>query len=513
MDEQAINRTDSTANGAGAPADDWSFRRRWPLFLGLCLALAIWCVVDVRCRARVLPDRLKKHRTDITVYTTAGAAFFEGRDPYEVTNPRGWHYLYPPLFALLISPLHYLPTQWQAGVWFAFSAAMCFGCFFECRRIARFVHSDQDLKAGRATKIPEWIGLAAFLAVLLPTLNCLQRGQVGVVVLYLLLLGFRLVLTGRSVAAWFLGGLILAAPVTLKLTPLLPVAFLVFQQAVWHLGLGKGRREVQRCLAPSIGVVFGLLAFVVLIPALMVGWNSNLAHFGTWMRRVVANREVGKDNDFNPLSMRNQSMGNAVYRLGNWAAHVLGDAPDDRYAGQDSTRAPSLPMDNPAVSLVLNAVRMVLLLLLLSCGVWQMRRGDALDTASSFGLACASTLLISPLSWGHHYTVFLPAALFVPLWLWTHGLPKIASTMAAVPVVLSFLHYMLLDFTGRVGVLGIGTTFWFVGACALVLLYHNRGRSPRRLQARNLAGLTRTRPWMSVSRTLPWMRSHNRAGV
>ena len=79
-------------------------RRRW-LWFALLIAIVVWGWVDVRRRARIDPDRPTVHKTDFTVYTEASAAFFDGRDPYEVTNPRGWHYLYPPLFALMLAPL------------------------------------------------------------------------------------------------------------------------------------------------------------------------------------------------------------------------------------------------------------------------------------------------------------------------------------------------------------------------------------------------------------------------
>src|SRR5262245_38685895 len=66
--------------------------------------LILWGWVDVRKRGRIDPQNPENHRTDFTVYTEAGAAFFDGRDPYRVTNPRGWGYLYPPLFAMLVAP-------------------------------------------------------------------------------------------------------------------------------------------------------------------------------------------------------------------------------------------------------------------------------------------------------------------------------------------------------------------------------------------------------------------------
>ena len=69
----------------------------------------VWGLTDVRQRG--YPDVPAEHRTDLTVYTEAGAAFFDGRPPYEVSNPRGWTYLYPPLLAMLLAPLH----RWRAG--------------------------------------------------------------------------------------------------------------------------------------------------------------------------------------------------------------------------------------------------------------------------------------------------------------------------------------------------------------------------------------------------------------
>ena len=110
---------------------------RWPVLLAIAAAMIIWCAVDVQRRGRVDPERLERHRTDFTVYTEAGAAFFDGRDPYAVTNPRGWLYLYLPMFAIVVSPLHALPPQWQVTVWFLLCCAFGWGSVRELTRIAR----------------------------------------------------------------------------------------------------------------------------------------------------------------------------------------------------------------------------------------------------------------------------------------------------------------------------------------------------------------------------------------
>ena len=101
----------------------------------LVIGLTIWGWLDVRERGQIYPDHLDFHRTDFTVYTEAGAAFFDGREPYEVTNPRHWYYLYPPLFALLVSPLAALDFKSQVVVWYIISLVLAFGCYSESRHL------------------------------------------------------------------------------------------------------------------------------------------------------------------------------------------------------------------------------------------------------------------------------------------------------------------------------------------------------------------------------------------
>ena len=75
--------------------------------------------------------------TDLTVYTKAGAAFFDGRDPYTVANHRGWHYLYPPLLAIVVAPLAKLDSQWQVVIWYFLNLAITAGCCYEAWRLLK----------------------------------------------------------------------------------------------------------------------------------------------------------------------------------------------------------------------------------------------------------------------------------------------------------------------------------------------------------------------------------------
>src|SRR5262249_33561827 len=91
-------------------------------------------------------------------------------------------------------------------------------------------------------------------------------------------------------------------------------------------------------------------------------------------------------------------------------------------------------------------------------------RNDRLLMANAFGLACMLTLLISPLSWVHHYVLWLPALWFVPLWLWQRGSHRASYAVALAACGLVWAHYLFLQTAGRVGLLALGATAWFIAS-------------------------------------------------
>jgi hypothetical protein len=450
-------------------------RRPALVLIGLLVALTIWGLVDVRRRGYANPDAPGEHRSDLTVYTEAGWAFFDGRAPYAVCNPRGWTYVYPPMFAMALAPLHLLPMQDQAMVWFFLCMAMCWAAYCESRRILAVVWRPGGDRPPAPRHGTTWFGVATLAAVTLPTLNCLQRGQVTIVVVYLLLLGARLVLTGRTSVARLLGGIVLAAPVSIKIIPILPVAFLLFIQLAGFLGQWRRRQpeagELGRQFVPATaGVGLGLVLFFLLIPAALVGWNQNLHHLDTWAHLVLSNVDKstatpGFEKDTH--SVRNQCLGNALYRLGNFGAYMIAGGPQDPLV--DDNNPPPRMMDSPCVDTCLLFARSALLLTLLLVGVRLAGHGDVLfGQAAGFGLACAALLVVSPVARNHYFVLFAPAALFVPLWLDAQGAFLPARVLAIVPGVLIIAQYVLLSYVGRVGLLGLGMAGWLMAAMVLM---------------------------------------------
>jgi hypothetical protein len=436
----------------------------------LAIALAVWGLTDVRSRARTDPHNLGAHRSDLTCYTAAGAAIFAGQDPYEATNPRGWHYVYPPLLAILVAPLVPLDTQWQGVIWYAISLLAAWGCYAECRRIWRVLRTTD--KPAEPT-VPNWLIWLTVAAMVLPTLNCLQRGQVGILLTYFLLLGFRCVLTSRSVWTSLLGGVVLALPVAIKVIPALPVGclcLLLFAVAAFRHWPAE---FTWRAGGVSSGVAAGLLLYFLIIPSFAIGSAANAKYLKTWFNLVLHGDQGEIDDDITVHAIRNQGLSNAMYRLGNWAAHAFAGTQDDQSVdhvrASVAAREIVLPMDNFWARLTVRILQAGMLALLLCYGWVAARRNNAWTLSSVFALSCLLISAISPVFRGHYYMLWLPAVWIVPLYILRNGRPRLATSLAISACALIWIHYLLLPWAGRAGVLGLGASAWYVVATISVL--------------------------------------------
>jgi Glycosyltransferase family 87 len=447
-------------------------RPRWPLYVAIAVALVAWCALDVQRRGRIDPARPHLHRTDFTAYTEASSAFFDGRDPYDVTNTRGWGYCYPPLFALLVSPLAPLDPRWQVTVWFFISVAVACGIYRESALI--FKHFAVMAGYTPATHdFPRWIGWAALGTALLPVLNCLQRGQVDVLKLYLVVVGFRLSVTGTAWRAWFCGGIALAAAIVLKVTPLLPAGFIVaILAARLLLRRADDAYAGRRALVTGLGATSGALALLLIVPGMIVGWRANLGYLERFYhdKLTKANDHFDSDKTGNTRSLRNQSFSNAVIRLGDFLGYEFLNGPDDRLIDREWRGAPPMVMDDPGVGTVLLVTRAAAGLLLLVAGLLTIWRRDVLGQAATIGMACTAALVISPISRGYYHTELVPGVLLLPLWLLARDMPRAARWMAWTPVALVLAHYLALPFTGRLGLLGIGTATWYATGLTMLVV-------------------------------------------
>ena len=130
-------------------------------------------------------------------------------------------------------------------------------------------------------------------------MNNMQRGQVDLLKLYLILLGFRLSLTGGSWRAWFGGGVALGAAIVLKVAPLLSAGFLVLLLAGrWMLAAAGGtaiRSAAWRTSAAECSPACWRCCLV--IPASFVGWQKNLDYIETFVVERIAKMGDGEASD------------------------------------------------------------------------------------------------------------------------------------------------------------------------------------------------------------------------
>ena len=196
------------------------------------------------------------------------------------------------------------------------------------------------------------------------------------------------------------------------------------------------------------------------------GQLASFGHVGTVHAHQGRRRRNG--SSLGQLALRaNQSLQNAAYRLGDFGAHVFTGGPDDRLA--DNFGAPKMAMDSAPADRFLLLSRTLLALAMLALGIRLGRKpGNKLNVATGFALACVTMLAVSPVARAHYFLLLAPAILFVPLWLDRHGRPRAGVVMAAILPVLSVLHYVLLPYGGRVGLLGFGTTTWLMAAMVLL---------------------------------------------
>jgi hypothetical protein len=293
-------------------------------------------------------------------------------------------------------------------------------------------------------------------------LDCLQRGQVGVAVLFPLLLGLRLTLTGSRAWTPAAGGALLALPVAIKVTPVLPVAL--------YAALLALARPRWRALASWSGILVGTALLWIAIPAAAVGWSENLHLLARWRDTVAANEELAVDRGINPLAQSNQSLAVALLRVREIGRHGFPPPLRADQADPHSARlAPFPPRTASDWRDPITPLRIALLLLLVAAAARLGRSADPSGLAAVFGLGCAGTLLISPISWGHHFVLLFPTALLVPAWFLLNGWRRAAKLTAATLAGLALVHYVWMPVAGPLSVLALGLAAWFLIVCAAVL--------------------------------------------
>ncbi len=228
---------------------------------------------------------MQRRMTDVDCYLRAAWAIRTGQDIYEVEDTNDWHYNYPPLFAILMTPLAnpppgadrsgMLPFPVSVAIWYGLSLVfLVLGVNWLACGIEKSSPWFRDQpRFGRT-----WWGLRIIpiLACLLPVGHTLMRGQVNLLLLALIAGMLAATLYGRN----HLAGWCLAGAICLKVIP----AFLLLFP-LW-------RRDL-RTLA---GCALGLVVLGGAIPITVFGASRTLRYYEEYSQ-VLLGPALGVGSD------------------------------------------------------------------------------------------------------------------------------------------------------------------------------------------------------------------------
>jgi hypothetical protein len=300
------------------------------------------------------------HRTDFTVYRDAAAAVLHGQDPYVIRNVRGWAYVYPPPYSIVMVPFALLPLPVSVLAWYFVCAGLTVSAVSMSGRLAG-TGVTSERKRLAILFIPALIVSVWFTV-------GLTRGQASVLMSWLVIAAISWEKKGRTAA----GAACLGGAVLLKAFALTLLCYYVWR--------GKWKMVGATLVAILLG---GLI-----VPSAVFGWHGNLHYIGEWTHEV-AGPALGSESSRSHselydqlLSMerpRNQDLGSVLQRL----------------AGGNQTRLMVLAL---AAALALP--------------IWILgRKADAHSEPLILGSVVVWMLLVSPVAEDHYFSLYvLPAA-------------------------------------------------------------------------------------------------------
>ncbi|MDA8082221.1 MAG: glycosyltransferase family 87 protein [Nitrospiraceae bacterium] len=386
-------------------------------------------------------------KTDLKVYVRAAWSARAGEDLYSTTDESGWHYVYPPLFALLMTPLAE-PPSWQRQVWhipFAVSVGLWYILTMllgiaGVHNLATALEEDSPNPAVRALPrfCQRWWALRIMpLLILLPAIGRSQmRGQVGLVIAWLLCGAAAALIRGRRYRA----GLWLAASICIKIIP----AFLLLFPA-W-------RRDLRMTGGSLTGLALGLAA----VPLLFLGPQKTLDAYQSFYQETLVAGVTGSAE-----GSRGTELTGITSTDSNSPMVVMHNLLHPFENPRPKAASPAVHAAHWALAAVLSLV--TLLAAGWTRGPWRQEAtaGAASREALFFGALILLMMTGSPVFHPHYVSMALPLITVLLAVLWDrYPYPSMSRQWAGL---------FLCVFTSHV-LTSIGGALWFLRDFGLVLL-------------------------------------------
>jgi hypothetical protein len=397
--------------------------------LTLFIAFIVFAGV-VQVRGALLNRRVG----DWNVFARAAWAARTGGDLYTIADDNGFHYLYPPTFAILVAPLADAPAGESRAGLLPYPLTVLYWYFFNVACLALATHwlanTLETASSGRANvelsfTTRRWWALRVWpMLACLPTIgHTLMRGQVGLVLLLFVSGMMACVVDRRRLRA---GGW-LAGAICLKVIPALLVVYPLL------------RRDVRLLAGCGLGLVVGLAA----IPVAARGPRQTWDDYRHWYRVMLAPVVAGGDDTSRARELHDVTGTDSQSFLAmlHNALHL--------------ERATRPRQASPAVRLTSLALSAGALLAL----VFAYRRCDRNDVLADIVLIAGLTelmLLASPVCHLHYFCLSVPlvAAVFAVAWEGTAS-PRLSPALG-VFVGANLVANILPHFPGMEVVRDIG---------------------------------------------------------
>lgn len=236
---------------------------------------------------------LQRPMTDLGVYLRSAYAVKTGLDIYKITDDNDWHYVYPPFFAIVITPLAdppkgvdrtgYLPYKFTVGFWYVLTMLFgLLGVHILAKALQEYSSLDltnhlEDKKKPNVTankwdfinRPQVWwaIRVIPFLILLVPIGRSQMRGQVGLIIAFLICMMCSAILKGKR----FQAGIWLSVATAIKVIPVY-----LFIVPLW-------RRDWRMIFGGLVGLFITLLV----IPLFALGVDNTVSSYKSFFNEVL----------------------------------------------------------------------------------------------------------------------------------------------------------------------------------------------------------------------------------
>jgi hypothetical protein len=342
---------------------------------------------------------MERRMGDLGVYLRSAWAVRTGNSLYSIAEENGWHYVYPPLFAILMTPLAdppagadsagMLPYPVSVTLWYAISVgAIALGVHWLANALEEHTLPEPD--RSRLLGSRRWwaLRLVPVFGCCIPLGHSLMRGQVNPIVVMCLCASMAALMKGKSWrAGWWL-----AWPICIKVFPAMLLLFPLMQRN-W------------RCLG---GCLAGLLVGLVAIPLAFLGPQRTHDYYAEFcMATLAPGLGIGDDSSRSDELTRITATDSQSF-----LAMLHNTIHSDR-----DTRPLDASVLLRRVSYGLGAA---VLLITLWCGGWG-RRAQGLDIPLYLGSLVMVMLFVCPVCHLHYYSMALPLVMAIVAAAWKNS--------------------------------------------------------------------------------------------